>query len=229
MRDNAPVRLVSTSLIEAGVDVDFPAAWRAMTSLSSIVQTAGRVNREGRRAREESIVTVFDATSVKPPHFLSAEIAVTRAVLRSHRADPIAPDAVEAYFSQLYWRRSQTPNGLDVMRIMPRLEERRSELLFPFEDIEQDFRIIDETMIPVIIPYDEEARSAIADLEVADHVGSMMRTLQRYTVGIPEADLGRLIAENAVTYVAEDRWGDQFPMLADMTRYSEEVGLDLWS
>ena len=62
-----PCRVVSTSLIEAGVDVDFPAVWREEAGLDSILQAAGRCNREGRRAADSSPVTVFRLQGQRVP------------------------------------------------------------------------------------------------------------------------------------------------------------------
>lgn len=62
-----PCRLIATSLVEAGVDLDFPVGWRAEAGLDSIAQAAGRVNREGGRSRDTSILTVFTPAEAKPP------------------------------------------------------------------------------------------------------------------------------------------------------------------
>ena len=65
--DGQSCRVIATSLIEAGVDVDFPCVWRAEAGLDQIIQAAGRCNREGRRARDESILTVFSAPDYGAP------------------------------------------------------------------------------------------------------------------------------------------------------------------
>ena len=71
LREGLPCRVISTSLIEAGVDVDFPAVFREEAGLDSILQAAGRCNREGKRpVSERSIVTVFRGEGRTPPPLL---------------------------------------------------------------------------------------------------------------------------------------------------------------
>ena len=103
LKDGKPVRLIATSLIEAGVDVDFPTVWRAMTGLDSIAQAAGRCNREGYMAK--GIVHVFrpdDVDGRKTPPAMEQLAAATRQALWVHGDEPLGL-AARAYFSLVYW------------------------------------------------------------------------------------------------------------------------------
>ena len=104
LKKGEPVRLVSTSLIEAGVDIDFPEVWRAATGLDSIAQAAGRCNREGRPALGRTVV--FEPAEAKPPKELTAFWQAARPVLRRHD-DPLTLDAVQHYFRELYWQKGE--------------------------------------------------------------------------------------------------------------------------
>ena len=105
LRDGLPCRLVSTQIIEAGVDVDFPAAFRALGPLDSIIQTAGRCNREGRSAEPCPVVVFRPEEHKTPPGAYRTATFKTVEFLNRH------PDAAErlhlpefyaAYFRELY-------------------------------------------------------------------------------------------------------------------------------
>lgn len=133
----ASCRVVSTSLIEAGVDVDFPVAYREEAGLDSVIQTAGRCNREGRRLASESVVHVFSTEGGCAP-FLRQNIAAFRAVADRH-ADLNTDEAVRAYFAEVLCLRNGGTvranvgnDALDRKRILP-LHGRDAN--WPFADI----------------------------------------------------------------------------------------------
>ena len=98
-----PCRLVSTQLIEAGVDVDFPIAYRALGPLDSIIQTAGRCNREGRYAEPRPVI-VFRPVEMKlPPGAYALATAKTEEFLARHPDAPLhQPEIYQKYFAELY-------------------------------------------------------------------------------------------------------------------------------
>ena len=184
LRAGAPVRLVATSLIEAGVDVDFPVVWRAEAGLESIIQAAGRCNREGRAPIGD--VFVFEpaeGAGRTPPPEVAQCAAAARSVMRRHD-DPGSLDAIEAYFRELYWLKGEDPLSMDAKDILRQLGERSSSLDLPFETIAREFRLIETPMAPVIIPYrgahgsDATARRLLDDLKWVERPGRIARLLQ---------------------------------------------------
>ena len=97
LKDGMPCRVVSTSLIEAGVDVDFPAVYREVAGLDSVLQAAGRCNREGKRSADDSIVTVFYSETPAPALFRT-NIGATVEALNGGQ-DPGAPESIRRYFT----------------------------------------------------------------------------------------------------------------------------------
>lgn len=223
LRAGAPCRLVATSLVEAGVDIDFPRVLRAEAGLDSIAQAAGRCNREGRWHAEDSEVLVFANSDWPAPPELEQFAQAGREIMR-HHDDPLSLEAIDAYFRLLYWQReSGDDQGLDKHALLERMH--RARLDVPFEDIARDFRMIENTQKPVIIPWDGEAREAARELEYAEGVGRQARRLQPYTVNVPERIFQHLRDSGAVQPIAPERLGEQFPLLINESLYDEKVGL----
>lgn len=224
LKAGTPCRLVSTSLIEAGVDVDFPAVLRAEAGLDSIAQAAGRCNREGLRPVKTSEVLVFATANEdwSPPPELKQFAQVFREVLRRHGDDLLALDAVREYFQQLYWQKGAPE--LDAHDLLGLLRDSRVDSL-PFETLASKFRIIDSVMLPVIVPYDDEAHRALRELEFADGCSAIARRLQPYLVQLPRQGYDALYQAHAIQAVAAERYGEQFMQLINPDLYDARFGL----
>ena len=135
-----PVRLIATSLIEAGVDIDFPEVWRAAAGLDSIAQAAGRCNREGRLVLGRTVV--FEPAEAEPPAALKAFWQAARPVLRQHD-DPLTLDAVQHYFRELYWQKGDAAFDTAAVDgrpgILAAIAERAPDGRFPFASISCSF------------------------------------------------------------------------------------------
>lgn len=238
-----PTRVVSTSLIEAGVDVSFSSVWRAWAGLDQIVQAAGRCNRNGERGPEGGRLVVFDPEPKdgrSPPSELEQNAETARRILRE-QPDLLSPEAVAAYFRELLWTKDdgghfrQFDNvkvgEREIVGIMKAIDDSKHGLNFPFADIAQAFRMIDETMVPVIIPVTAHAIAG-ASRELLDRIphvpstGGIARELQRHIVQIPRRARDALIKEAAAHAIAYDKFGDQFVVLDNPDLYSDASGLN---
>lgn len=222
-----PTRLIATSLVEAGVDLDFPVVWRAETGLESIIQAAGRCNREGRAPKGD--VFVFEPAETKPPLDVAQFADAARSVMRRWPDDSMSLDAIRAYFQELYWSKGDA--ALDTKQILRQCAERRPTLDFPFETIAREFRLIEEVHVPVVTPWpgrdgrDDTAARLLRELEHVTRPGRIARGLQPYVVQIPPDRREALLAAGAARTVREKDFGRQFVVLANLDLYDEHVGL----
>jgi CRISPR-associated endonuclease/helicase Cas3 len=224
LRRGEPCRVVSTSLIEAGVDVDFPCVMRAEAGLDSIAQAAGRCNREGRRSSVDSEVLIFavDNDEWAPPPELKQFAQVFREVQRHHSDDVLALAAVQRYFKALYWQKGALE--LDAHNLLGLLRDSRLDSL-PFETLAAKFRVIESMQVPVIVPGDEEARAALGELAYKEGCVGIARRLQPYLVQLPRQGYEALYRVGAVQPVAAERYGEQFMQLTNLHLYDERHGL----
>ncbi|MBZ2168907.1 CRISPR-associated endonuclease Cas3'' [Marinobacter sp. F4216] len=224
LHEGKPCRLISTSLIEAGVDVDFPAVYRAEAGLDSIAQAAGRCNREGRWPPEESNVSVFGVGSdwSTPPE-LKQFAQAARAIFRRYGDDVFCLEAINDYFAELYWQKGA--KHLDAHDLLGLSEEGQIEGI-PYETIASKFRMIESVMLPVIVPYDAAAKEALRGLKYAEHCGSLARALQPYLVQVPEQGFRELQQARAIEAVQPDRFGTQFMELVNQDLYHPRYGLN---
>jgi CRISPR-associated endonuclease/helicase Cas3 len=231
LKQNKPCRVVSTSLIEAGVDVDFPCVMRSDAGLDSIAQAAGRCNREGKKAKEDSHVWIFTAKDHKPPHELKTYASKMKEIMdiAEFKDDLLGLSAIKEYFSRVYWQKEIGQNSeLDKHGILETLKNSKLHSL-PFDWMAQKFKMISSTMKTVIVPYDHLAIDYIEQLENLPDgmgVGLLARKLQVYTISVPHHLAGQLIKLGALKYVQAQRFGEQFLGLESGNMYEENIGFN---
>jgi len=214
-----PCRVVSTQLVEAGVDIDFPVVYREIAGIDSIAQAAGRCNREGHLTNGD--VYVFEPEGGLPPGTLTQTAQTAQSVIRRFAPDFMSLEAIEEYFKDYYWLKGH--EGLDALDIIARLKEGIKDLNFPFAEIAQTFRLIEDPTRPIIVAIEDEAQKLVAELRYADHLQDYARRLQRYTVRVHCRDWQELYAKGAILTIH-----DLFPVLQLNQLYHDETGLEIF-
>ncbi|WBO57771.1 CRISPR-associated endonuclease Cas3'' [Acidocella sp. MX-AZ03] len=223
LADQRPVRLVATSLIEAGVDIDFAEVWRARTGLDSIAQAAGRCNREGKQAGLGRVVVFTPAARQAPKAFRAFAQAAEGAL---NMPDPLGLDAVHRYFRELYFNRGA--ERLDALMIdgLPGVLKAISDADLPFASIAEAFKLIDETMRGVIVNWQGRVTEALAALRAAPvPPRNVMRKLQLFTVPVPEAMWKVLRASGGIQPIRPEDYGERFMLVENSRLYDDTTGL----
>ncbi len=227
LRTGLPCRVVSTSLIECGVDVDFPVVWREIAGLDSILQAAGRCNREGKRNAEESVVHIFSTSSVIPEMF-RLQCAALEYTRESYEDRMQSSEAVTCYFSQLRYLMGK--ERMDIKNILERCAQ------FQFKKVSEEFKMIDSETVPMYIDIPEnhemieKLRSGVADR-------MLFRKLSQWTVMLYPNELAKLLGEHPIKDSAGDHViargtyadliDDRFAILTNSSLYQKSVGLQL--
>ncbi|MDR2055679.1 MAG: CRISPR-associated endonuclease Cas3'' [Desulfovibrio sp.] len=222
--EGLPCRVISTTLVEAGVDLDFPVVYRAEAGIDSIAQAAGRCNREGRP--EKGRVYVFRPEYGLPAGIPRRSAQAARSVVDRHMADLLHPDAVREYFRELYWQTGE--DNLDAHNILERISATAGDADFPFREIERDFQLIDTPTQSLIVPYDETAEkllSILGALQPGDNASGILRRLQRYAVSLYEKEFHSLQMAGAIRRGGP---GGQVGVLSNKSLYNAQFGLDLY-
>lgn len=227
LNNHEPVRVISTQLVEAGVDIDFPVVYRAMTGLASVVQAAGRCNREEALDGLGRVV-VFNPPEKSPKGDL--RWAEDTLVEMLHGDKTLDVDNAEIYpkYYQLFFSR-QHDCGSVFSDYLVR-DARYGQI--QFREAAEKFQMIDsQNSVPVIVrygadpkSYDENAK-LIESLRAVGPKREIMRKLQRYVVTISRSAFSGLVQNGGVEEVSEGIFAQSAKSL-----YSETYGLDFtWS
>lgn len=202
LRTGQPCRVISTQLIEAGVDIDFPVVWRALGPLDAIVQAAGRCNREGRLQDASGHPALGDVIIFRPAErslprgIYATATAVTETLLAHVDADTLATGHTlfEQYFSQLhqYVETDYVKSG------ECSIQEDRKQLRF--REVARKARVIHDDTRPVIVPYGagrdhiDQIRTRPQDRGKPRFDKTDLQRLQRFMVNVHQRDFAHLLA-----------------------------------
>jgi len=221
LKNGIPTRVVSTQLVEAGVDVDFPVVYRALAGLDSIAQAAGRCNREGQLGRGD--VVVFVPPKSAPPGMLRKGEDACRSVLYAHVGQPLERSLFARYFEKLYHACDLDAHGIGKL-----LEVDGQALATNFRSAAEEFKLIqDEDSAPVIVRYcgecgrDNSVSVLLKTLKTEGPERWLMRKLQRYTVTVHAREAMKLLSQGDI----EEAMPGLYVQISDWL-YHPDLGLN---
>ena len=218
LKKKLPTRVISTQLVEAGVDIDFPVVYRALSGLDSIAQAAGRCNREGEAKRGK--VVVFVPPKSSPPGTLRRAEQTTVSLMSSNTSDPLARKLFTRYFEHFYLK----AESLDKYGISDLLTKDARKLEFQFRTADEKFQLIDDVESQAILVWYGDSQALIGRLKKDGPERWLMRKLQRYSVNLPRRVVDKLVETGEVQEV----WPGIFAQ-AVSTLYNDELGVTVGS
>ena len=205
--DNSIIRVVATQLIEAGVDIDFPVVFRQEAGLDSILQAAGRCNREGKLENGETFV--FGLQKSLPPGFMTQTNNARLSMDKKH--DWFSPEAMEAYFRQLYSR----VDSFDKANIKDLLYKKEIQ----FETAASKFQLIDDNTTSVIVNW-KNSMDLVERLKNEGVTYTLTKALSQYSVNVRNNELKKLTDAGAIEEVLEGIY-----VVSDPLFYDKKIGL----
>ncbi|OQB40914.1 MAG: CRISPR-associated nuclease/helicase Cas3 [Candidatus Hydrogenedentes bacterium ADurb.Bin179] len=183
-------RVVSTQLVEAGVDLDFPVVLRSIGPLDAIAQAAGRCDREGRltdkKGEPGGILYLFELAedNVMPPGAYTDAVQITRMLAP---LDIYSPGDMRRFFNTYY------DHDLDQRDIQPLRNS------VQFREVSKSFTMIDSRTFSILVPYNEDAEGLIRQLELQKCLTrALSRKLQQYQIALYRQEKIRAFNNGAI-------------------------------
>lgn len=217
LRKNKKCILISTSLVEAGVDLDFQSVYRELAGVDSMIQAAGRCNREGLRPAKESKVYIFRFEEKETVLGQRQQIDVANSVIADGR-DISDMESITRYFEMLYHIKR---DSLDKKKILDEFRNKR----YNFAKVGKEFKLIEQTTKTIFINYESEANEILCLLKERGGTRAGMRKASQYCITVYENEFDKLYGVGAIQPVC--RGVEDFYELTDEDKYTEKIGLEL--
>lgn len=224
LAEGKPIRVISTQLVEAGVDIDFPIVYRALSGIDNIAQAAGRCNREGKMSGLGQVFVFIPPESSPPGHLYQCEQAGI-SILQDY-GDPLLPENYERYYEKLLWTKGK---GLDYYNILEKMKAMQ------FEKIHDSFKLIDNAGISILVPYQDgiKAIKALQKVSDATQVKGILRGASRYFVNLPQYSFEKLQQQGGAAVLhdcigiinRDDLYDDKLGLLLHDPFYYKAEGL----
>lgn len=222
MREGKPTKVISTQLIEAGVDLDFPCVWRAHSGLGSIIQAGGRCNREGKMERRGQVFVFSLADGSRPFGNIARGCNATNDLLSElsdKKTSPTDPEVIAEYYRGYFGRIT----SFDTQSIAQDLTEDPEDI--NFESAAERFKLIDdEGTFPVIVPYMEEGKELVRMIRSHEILSREdYHRMQEYSVSLRQGDYSTLLGHGNIEQIP---WGEDFiSVLVDDECYDTVAGV----
>jgi len=214
LQEGKPTRVVSTQLVEAGVDLDFPVVYRAMAGLDSIAQAAGRCNREGALPGKGKVVVFVPPKPAPAGHLRRAE-TTTISMMRGDNGDPLARSNFTRFFEYFYGKCELDKEGIEDL-----LEPEGDLSGVQFRTAAMRMKLIQDAGQTIFIRYDAKSERLLDKLEAVGPYRKLMRKLQRYTVSVPQRRFERLLEVGDIQVIR-----DEFYVQSSDVLYDEKLGM----
>lgn len=210
--------VVSTSLVEAGVDLDFQTVYRQLAGADSIIQAAGRCNREGKRIGTECFTYIFKLDSQEYVQGQRQQMEVTESLLEENK-NLEELNTIEQYFEMLYHFRG---DSLDKKEILKKFRKGN----FQFASVAREFKLIEENTKTILIPKEEAAQKLLAQVRIKGFTKQLVRQMGHYCVNVYENDFKKMYAAGMLSEITGDSKTDYY-VLNSLEKYTDEMGLTL--
>ena len=227
LKAKIPTIVISTQLIEAGVDIDLPIVYRAMSGLDSIVQAGGRCNREGKRPAPGEVYVFSLSDGGKAFGAIAQGQNATRFLLdndKEHTRPSMPLELIEAYYDR-YYASIESFDTKDIAESLYDVEEAK-RWRFDFEQASKDFQLIDNVDHDLFVPYGK-GKELIEGLQkhtlYLNH--RTMRELQQYHVAISKWRYEELEEARLLSEIVVDRETGKRILVLEPQGYDEALGV----